>query len=145
MITLYSMTPLIEQAMMAKDTVRTNVLRDIKTEFTKYATSPNFVEFKDEDSVRILKGMLSSRQQAYEIYVKAGRNDLAENEAKEMKIIEEFLPKAPTKEDIIEFLDKNDYIKIEKKNMGQVIKEVKKNLLGADGKLVSDIVKSRIS
>lgn len=139
-----SIDELIKESIKNKDTTRTNTLRSIKNEFLKFKTSPNFKEFKDSDEVAILKNMYDSREQSYNIYLSANRNDLAINEMSEMTIIKEFLPKPITKETIIEFLDNNGYLSIDKKSMGNVIKEVKSNLLGVDGKLVADIVKSRL-
>lgn len=139
-----SIDELIKESIKNKDTIRTNTLRSIKNEFLKFKTSPNFKEFKDSDEVAILKNMYDSREQSYNIYLSANRNDLAVNEMSEMTIIKEFLPKPITEETIIEFLDNNGYISIDKKSMGNVIKEVKSNLLGVDGKLVADIVKSRL-
>lgn len=139
-----SIDELIKESIKNKDTTRTNTLRSIKNEFLKFKTSPNFKEFKDSDEVAILKNMYDSREQSYNIYLSANRKDLAVNEMSEMTIIKEFLPKPITKEDIVKFLDDNNYVSIDKKSMGNIIKEVKANLLGVDGKIVSDIVKSRL-
>lgn len=84
---------LIKESIKSKDSVRTNTLREIKSEFLKFMTAPKFSSFTDADEVAILKNMYNSREQSYNIYKTANRDDLANNEFSEMEIIKEFLHK----------------------------------------------------
>jgi RNA polymerase sigma-70 factor (ECF subfamily) len=72
------------------------------------------------------------------------RKDLADSEQIEIDIIKEFLPAIPTKSDIENYINTNYPNKIEKKMMGVVVKEIKEKLVGADGKLVADVVKENL-
>jgi uncharacterized protein YqeY len=68
--------------------------------------------------------------------------DLVENEQKEIDIINELLPAVPTEDDIKNYLATNYPNGVEKKSMGLVIKAIKEALVGADGKMVSELVKN---
>jgi uncharacterized protein YqeY len=70
--------------------------------------------------------------------------DLVENEQKEINIINELLPAVPTEDDIKNYLTANYPNGEEKKSMGLVIKAIKEVLVGVDGKMLADIVKSRL-
>jgi len=88
--------------------------------------------------------MISDRTNSAEIYLANNRKDLADAEYDQISVLKKLLPSLPTKEDIDHFLDQNYPEGIDKKLMGQVIKEIKEKLLGADGKLTSDCVKARL-
>ena len=91
----------------------------------------------------ILEKMVKSHKENVEKNYK-NNPELLRKEAFELCVLEQFLPKEATKEDIMEYLNEYYPNGIEKKSMGLVIKEVKEALLGADGKLVSECVKSII-
>lgn len=135
---------LIKESIKSKNIVKTRVLRDIKNEFLKFKTSANFKGFTDVDEITILKRMYDSHIQSYDIYKNANRMDLAQNEYDEMNIIKEFLPPEISEDDVNKFLDDKGYKTIEKKSMGQIIKEVKASLLGVDGSIVANAVKKRL-
>ena len=61
-----------------------------------------------------------------------------------INIIEELLPIAPSEKDIINYINNKYPEGIEKKNMGITIKEIKANFIGADGKLIADLVKNNL-
>ena len=62
----------------------------------------------------------------------------------ELMYLKELIPEEPTKEDILDWLKDHSYTSIERKEMGKVIKEIKASLPAADGKMVSEIVKTLI-
>ena len=79
-----------------------------------------------------------------DIYIQNNRQDLADAELAQVKVLKDLLPELPTKDDIENYLNEHYPNGVEKKQMGIVIKEIKSNLVGADGKLVADIVKSKL-
>ena len=150
---------LIKESMIAKDKTKTEVLRAVKTAFVNYSTQKNAKPLDDAIEIQIIKKMVQQREDTAEQYKNAGRVDLSEIELSEAKILKEFLPAIPSKEDIEAWLENNNYHSIEKKEMGLVnkeniqlvaqaisnlIKEVKSNFPAADGKLVAEIVKNLV-
>ena len=142
---------LIMEAMKNHDTVRTETLRGIKTAFMNWQTSKEHAgqEMTDVDEVQILKKMVKQREESIEQYTTAGRNELADVERAQMKVIKEFLPAEVTAEQIETCI--NNVISVGvgsiepiKKNMGQIIKVVKEILPTADGKLVAQIVQKHL-
>ena len=102
----------------------------------------------DEEVIEVLSREAKKRKEAIEIYIKGGRNDLVEKETKELEIIKQYLPEQLSEEEI----EKIVVATIEKigakdiKDLGRVMGEVMKELKGkADAKLVSEIVKKRIT
>ena len=69
---------------------------------------------------------------------------MAEKELAEANVIEALLPVIPTAEDVEKYIAEHYPNGIDKKQMGVVIKEVKTELIGVDGKTVSDVVKTKL-
>jgi len=102
----------------------------------------------DEEVIEVLFREAKKRKEAIEMYIKGGRDDLVEKETKELEIIKQYLPEQLSEEEI----EKIVVATIEKigakdiKDLGRVMGEVMKELKGrADAKLVSEIVKKRIT
>ena len=93
----------------------------------------------------IIRKMIKERKDSTEIYFANNRPDLAQVEIEQIKVLDKLLPPIPTEDDIRAAIDNFYPDGIEKKDMGVVIKEIKQNILiGADGKMVADIVKSKL-
>ena len=137
-------TKMIMSAMKAGEKDKANVYRLIKNEFLKFLTAKNAGELNEGTEITLLQKMVKQREESIANYKTGNRMDLVENEQKEIDIINELLPAVPTQEDIEKFLNEKYPNGVEKKSMGIVIKEVKENLVGADGKMVADIVKLRL-
>lgn len=135
---------MIMSAMKAGEKEKANVYRLIKNEFLKYNTSKNAKPLDESTEISILQKMVKQREDSINEYHKVGRQDLVDSEKVELTIIQELLPPIPTEDDIQKYLNNNYPNGIEQKQMGIVIKEVKEKLIGADGKLVSDLVKNII-
>lgn len=135
------MDALIKQSMLDKNTKRTDVLRAIKNEFLVFQTAKNAKPLDDAAEFTILRKMVKQRLDSRDQYIAAGRKDLADNESKEILVLESFLPREATIEDI----NKAIYEicpEIPKKSMGEAIKVVKGKLDNVDGKLLADTIKS---
>lgn len=135
---------LIMSSMKAHDNIRTETYRAIKTKFIEYKTAKNAKPFDESAEVQILLKMVKERKDDIEIFRTAGRKTLEDQTAKEVSIIEELLPRIPTKIDVEVFVKKNYPNGIDKKQMGNVIKNVKANLVGVDGKTVAEVVKNHL-
>lgn len=135
---------LIMSAMKARDKVASETYKMLKAEILKFKTEKNAREYNDSEEINLINKMIADRNNSADIYNQNGRKDLADMEYAQAKVLQELLPVLPTKEDIDMYLNEYYPSGIEKKSMGLVIKEVKNALLGADGKLVSECVKSRL-
>lgn len=149
---LINIDELIFNATRERRLVDLKVYRSFKTEILNYRTAKNAGEYNESAEISIIKKMIKQRQDAVEQYLNANRLELADEELAEIMVLEKLLPEPVTRQDIInelgKFANNNGYIngfnevEIPKKEMGKVIKYLKDKLPMADGKDVSNIVKS---
>ena len=141
---------LIMEAMKNHDSVRTESLRAIKNAFLNWSTSKENAgkEMTEADEIQIIKKMVKQRQESVEQYVAAGRQELADAENAQIAVLETFLPKAASEEDIVNAFnaakEANGW-ETEKKNMGLFVKAIKAALPNADGKMVAQVVQSQLA
>ncbi|GFI14611.1 putative protein YqeY [Muribaculaceae bacterium] len=91
----------IKAAMLAKDKVRLQALRGIKKEFIEGKTAPGANgELSDEAAMKILVKMAKQRRESARIYQEQNRPELAETELAEVAVIEAYLPKALSEEEL---------------------------------------------
>ncbi len=134
----------LKEAMKNGDKIRTTTLRSIRASIIEFNKSGVARAMTEDDELKILSSAAKKRKDAIEMYQNAGRTDLANNEQAELDIIQEFLPKQMTEEEItkaiksiIEKIGAKD-MKDVGKVMGSAMKELKGN---ADGNIVQKIVK----
>ena len=137
-------TKMIMSAIKAGEKDRASVYKLIKAKLLEFITAKNAGVLNEAAEIKILNKMVKERIDTAAVYTNAARVDLADNETLEANIIKELLPKEVTKDDIEKYLNSNYPNGIEKKSMGIVIKEIKEKLIGVDGKLAADIVKTRL-
>lgn len=135
----------IQQAMKARDKVRLEALRGVKKEFLEAKSAPGAGgELSDENALKIITKLVKQRRESTRIYEENGRPELAANEIAEANVIEEYLPKQLTPEEIETEVRA---IVAETgaegpKDMGKVMKVASKQFAGrADGRAVSETVK----
>ena len=134
---------LIAEAMKNKENDRVNVLRLIKAELLKKEKEGKPLDETIE--ANFLMKMVSQREDSINQFKQANRLDLAENEQKELDIIKEFAPKQVSDEDITIETEKviaNMGGTVTMKDMKNILSEVQKVYPTANGKLISQIVKS---
>ena len=139
----------LKLAMKSKDKLVLTALRAIKSELMIAKTNAGQKKvINNEIELKILQKLVKQRKESSKIYLKKGRNELAETELKEAEIIQRFLPKQLTNDEI-EFEVKNQIKNINAKSlkdMGAVMSAVTKKLAGAaDGKTISEIVRKHLS
>ena len=143
----------IATAMKAKDEVTLMALRSVKTAIMQYKTSPNFKGNRDEnlpdtDIIKILQKMVKERKETADVYKNAGRLELANKELSEANVIEGYLPKQLT-ENEVEVMVREAIAEVNAtsiKDMGKVITSVNSKANGrTDGKTISTIVKRILS
>ncbi|MBX3020249.1 MAG: GatB/YqeY domain-containing protein [Bdellovibrionales bacterium] len=137
----------IKTAMKNKDADRLSAIRFLQSalKYREIELRPN--PMSEQDIIGVVKKMTKQRKDSISEYEKAGRNDLADKEKFELKIMEEYLPAQMSAEDVAKIVD--EVIKstgaTTQKQMGAVIKEVMAKTGGnADGKVISDLVRSKL-
>ena len=139
----------IKEAMKNKDQQSLTPLRVIKTALLMQKTQKGSDQsISNEDEMKILQKLVKQRRESAEIYSNQGRDDLAISELKEAELIQNFLPKALSENEIeIEVKQIIDQINAEgMKDMGKVMAIATKNMLGkADGKIISSVVRKLLS
>ena len=136
----------IKSAMLAREASKLEALRAIKAAILLLKTSPEGLN--DETEVKALQKMVKQRKETADLYVSQNRSDLAEVELAQAAVIEVYLPKQMTEEEI-----KAEVAKIisavgasSPADMGKVMGAASKQLAGkADGKLISTFVKELLS
>ena len=137
----------LKLAMKARDQLRMDVIRMIKA-----AVLNKEVELKkdldDAEMSRIMTTMIKQRKESVEQFEKGQRAELAAKERQEISIIETYLPKALSAEEIAQAVDAviRETGTTSAKDMGLVMKAVMARLAGqsVDGKSVSDLVRSKL-
>ena len=118
----------------------------IKAEFLRWVKDNPDKNFDEAVEAKILKKMHTQRMESAELYEKAGRNSLAENEKFEASVIEQFLPKEPSEEEITKettSIIENEFKgNVTMKDMKRILSLVQSKYPRASGKIISNIVKS---
>lgn len=137
----------IKDAMRAKDKEKLGALRDIKAKLLNEATSGQG-ELDEAKENKVIIKLHKQRMESYKIYVEQGREDLAEAELFEAKIIENYMPKmmdeSEVRAKVIEAIAQVGATGPQ--DMGKVMGTLTKSLSGkADGKLISTLVKEELN
>lgn len=139
----------IKEAMKARDKVRLETLRNIKKVFIEAKTAPGANDtLEDADALKLLSKLAKQGKESAATYVQQNRQDLADAELAQVAVIEEYLPKAMT-EDEIEAAVKEIIASTGAqgmKDMGKVMGMASKQMAGrADGRVISGIVKKLLA
>lgn len=139
----------IKKAMLAKKKDELTALRSIKSAILLAETEKSAGTALAEDAeLKLLTKAAKQRKDSADLYLKEGRNDLAEKELFELEVINRFLPKQLTEDEIRgELMKIIDTVKATgPQDMGKVMGVATKDLAGrADGKIISDIVKELLN
>lgn len=139
----------IKAAMLARDKVRLETLRGIKKEFIEAKTAKGAEGvLSDDQAIKIMAKMVKQRRETAAIYSEQNRPELAENELAEANVIEEYLPKQLSDEELTAELKKiiEQTGATSMAQMGKVMGIASKNLAGrADGKAISAKVRELLA
>lgn len=135
----------LKTAMLAKDEKSLRSLRAIKAAIINLKTSEGFSgEIRNDDEIKLLQKLVKQRKESLEIYEKQNRKDLADKEKEEIDVIEKFLPKQMSEEElkvVIASIVKETGATTQA-DMGKVMGMANKQLAGkADGKTIAAVVK----
>lgn len=139
----------LKTAMLAKDEKTVRSLRAIKAAIILAKTSEGAGgEIKEEDEVKLLQKLVKQRKDSLEIFQQQNRTDLAQKEQEEIEVIEKFLPKQLSGEELKAIIATviAETGASSPADMGKVMGVVTKQLAGkADGKAISAIVKELLA
>ncbi len=138
----------IMEAMKAHDESRLNATRGIKSEILLAKTSGGDHGLTDGDILKIIQKLVKQRKESAELYTQGGRPELAEKEIAEMKVMEAYLPKALSEDEVRNILKEMvaEVGATGPKDMGKVMGAATKKLAGqADGRMISTIVKELLA
>ena len=146
---LNSLNDELKAAMRAKDSLKLEALRAIKSAvlLAKTATAGD-VDLTDEDEIKLLQKLVKQRKDSAVIFKEQNRDDLAAPEEAQAKVIAQFLPDQLSQQEIEQIVDEI----VAKtgaqgmKDMGKVMGMASKEMAGkADGKTISTIVKQKLN
>lgn len=136
----------IKKAMLARDKVRLEALRGAKKEFLEAKTAKGANgELSDDNATKILVKMVKQRKESARIYQENNRPELADNELAEAAVLEEYLPKQLSPEELETEIRAivTETGATGPKEMGKVMGVATKRLAGkAEGRAISDMVKN---
>lgn len=139
----------LKTAMLAKDEKALRSLRAIKAAILLAKTSEGASgEIKEEDEIKLLQKLVKQRKDSLEIYQQQNRSDLAQKEIEEIEVIEKFLPKQFSAEELKSELQSiiTEVGAASPADMGKVMGVATKKFAGkADGKTISALVKELLA
>jgi len=137
-----------KEAMKNKETLKSSVLSFLRAEMINVAVAKKKKALDDNEVISVIRKQVKARQDSIDQFTKGLRQDLADKETKELEILKSYLPKELSTEEIKKIIEEAVIATgaQEVKDMGKVMKEVNAKIAGqADGKIISDLVKERLS
>ncbi len=137
----------MKQAMKSNDRLRLSTIRMIRTA-VKNKEIDLRKKLEDDEILKVIQGMVRKSEEAIEQFNAGGRPDLVEKESREVEILKSYLPRALAQEEIVRIIDETiqETQASSMKDIGKVMKSVMPKLAGkADGKLINQLVKDRLS
>ena len=137
-----------KEAMKSRDTLKSSVLSFLRADMLNQATAKKKDKLDDSEIIVVIKKQIKQRQDSIEQFTKGNRIEMAEKEKKESEILTSYLPPELSVEQIKVLIEEAVVLTGASgiKDMGRLMKELTIKIAGgADGKLVSDLVRQRLS
>jgi len=137
----------LKVAMKSGDSIKLNTIRSIRSRIIELSKRGTGSSITPEDEMAILLSESKKRKEAIEMYQKAGRTDLSDQEQRELEIINGYLPKQMTREEAEIVVKKiiSEVGATSAKDFGKVMPAAMKELKGkVDGKVVQEVVKQQL-
>ena len=138
----------IKQAMLSKDSVKLASLRAVKSAVIMAQTEKGAGELDEAGMQKIIQKQVKQRKDAAQIYIDQSRQDLADDELAQVKILEQYLPKQMDESEIKTVVEEviSSVGATSMADMGKVMGLVNQKLAGkADGKIIAQIVKTTLA
>ena len=137
-----------KEAMKARDTLKSSVLSFLRADMLNQATAKKKDKLLDAEVIVVIKKQIKQRQDSIQQFTNGGRLEAAEKEKKESEILKGYLPAELSVSQIKNLMEEAIISTGASgiKDMGRLMKELTVKISGqADGKLVSDLVRQRLS
>jgi len=137
----------MKQALKSNDKLRLSTIRMIRSALKNKEIELR-KKLEDEEVVKVIQVMVRKGEESVEQFQAGGRMDLVEKENKELEILKSFLPQPLSREEILEIIEQTiqETQASSPKDIGKVMKSVMPKIGGkADGKLINQLVKERLS
>ena len=137
-----------KESMKVRDSLKSSVLSFLRADMLNLATAKKKDKLDDAEIVTVIRKQIKQRQDSIEQFTGGGRFEMADKERKELDILKNYLPAELSAEEIKRLIEEVVMAMGASglKDMGRVMKELTIKLSGkADGRLVSDLVKQRLS
>jgi uncharacterized protein YqeY len=137
----------LKAAMKSGDSVKLNTIRSIRAQMIELSKRGTGTSITPEEEMTALLAAAKKRKEAIEMYEKAGRNDLADQEKRELEIISTYLPKQMSREEVEVIVKKiiGNIGATSSKDFGKVMPVAMKELKGKiDGKVIQEVVKQQL-
>lgn len=136
----------LKAAMRAKDSVRLDAIRAVRAAITLREVDTK-KELDDGEVAEVIRTLRKQKAESIELFQQGGRSDLVERETQEKAVLEGYLPAAPTRESIEQTVGQviAELGATTVKDMGRVMQASKERLAGADGKLLSEVVRALLN
>ena len=135
----------LKEAMKSKDSFRLSVIRMVKGAMQLAKPNPR-EELTDDDVITVISKQIKMRNDSIKEFEAAGRSDLVEQNKKEIEILNTYMPKQLSEEELTEIIDKvfEEVKPTSQKDMGLIMKNISPLVKGkADMSLVNKLVKER--
>ena len=136
----------LKEAMKSKDSFRLSVIRMVKGAMQLAKPNPR-EELTDDDVITVISKQIKMRNDTIKEFEAAGRSDLVEQNKKEIEILNAYMPKQLSEEELTEIIDKvfEEVKPTSQKDMGLIMKNISPLVKGkADMSLVNKLVKERL-
>lgn len=136
----------LKEAMKSKDSFRLSVIRMVKGAMQLAKPNPR-EELTDDDVITVISKQIKMRNDSIKEFEAAGRNDLVEQNKKEIEVLNTYMPKQLSEEELTEIIDKvfEEVKPTSQKDMGLIMKNISPLVKGkADMSLVNKLVKERL-
>ncbi len=137
-----------KQAMKAKDSLKSSVLSYLRAEIINVAIAKKKKTLEDNDCLAVIKKQIKQHQDSIAQFRQGNRNDLADKEAREMEVLQAYLPPQLSEDELKEIIEEiiGSTGAQGLKDMGKVMKEASARVgQSADSKLLSELVRQRLS
>jgi uncharacterized protein YqeY len=137
----------MKQAMKSNDKLRLSTIRMIRSALKNKEIELR-KKLEDEEVIKVIQVMVRKAEESVEQFQTGGRVDLVEKEKKEIEILKSFLPQPLSQEELLKIIDQSiqETQASSPKDIGKVMKSIMPKIGGkADGKLINQLVKERLS
>lgn len=136
----------LTEAMKQHNEITVGAIRAVKTAIQNEKTTGTYHELSEGDVVKIIQKQIKQRQESESIYRTAGRTELADKEANEIKALEAYVPKTLSAEESYSAIDSvmAEIGATTMKDMGKVMAALREKYPQIDGKIASTYVKSKL-